>query len=471
MSEYQVPGWNTYVKEHHDVARSAYLWWHSNGKPRQGPIFDEMRFARAKFKYAFRHCKYMEDTAKADAMAKQLSDNNMNDFWKNVKQMSKNNSVMANVVNGCTGEWDIVNMWEDHYKQLFNSVRNCKWESYVKGILGDVHVDPSMRVSPTAQVSHCISQLDHQEAAGLDSLSAESLFYAHHRLHILLSLNFNVCFTHGSVPTSLLDTFIIPILKNKCGDMTDHNNYRPIAITNVLSKVLELLILDRCEEYLVTTDNQFGFKKKHSVDMCVYVLSEAIEYFKQRNTTVFVTYLDATKAFDRVNHWTLFKKLLDRGVPAFLVRILAFWYSNQSMCVKWGDLFSEKFYVSNGVRQGGILSPSLFNVYMDDLSKQLSSINTGCSIGGNLINHLGYADDMCLMTLTPGGMQKLLNVCRQYGVKHDVIYHKKKTVCMIFKPSCFKGIKPLTCILMGIGWLMFQAISIWVFLGVRAIGM
>ena len=110
------------------------------------------------------------------------------------------------------------------------------------------------------------------------------------------------------------------------------------------------------------------------------------------------------------------------------------------MSVKWGDLFSDKFHVTNGVRQGGILSPFLFNVYMDELSIKLSAINTGCSIGGYLINHLGYADDICLITLTSGGMQKLLNVCNSYGIENDIIYHKKKSVCMLFKPRCFKGI-------------------------------
>jgi hypothetical protein len=103
-----------------------------------------------------------------------------------------------------------------------------------------------MKVSPQ-QISHCISQLDLHKAAGIDGLSAEALLHAHTRLYTLLSLCFNACFTHGFLPECLLDTFIIPIVKNKCGDMTDPNNYRPIAITNVMSKVLELLILERCD--------------------------------------------------------------------------------------------------------------------------------------------------------------------------------------------------------------------------------
>ena len=78
--------------------------------------------------------------------------------------------------------------------------------------------------------------------------------------------------------------------------------------------------------------------------------------------------LDASKAFDRVNFWLLFQKLLSRNVPLFIVRILAMWYTHQKMCIRWGNAISPSFTVSNGVKQGGIILSILFNVYMDGLS-------------------------------------------------------------------------------------------------------
>ena len=78
------------------------------------------------------------------------------------------------------------------------------------------------------------------------------------------------------------------------------------------------------------------------------------------------------KAFDRVNHSLLFDKLCAIGVPFYLIRLLVYWYEHQRMCVRWGGVYSSSFTVTNGVRQGGILSPYLFNVYVDDLSVELN---------------------------------------------------------------------------------------------------
>ena len=101
---------------------------------------------------------------------------------------------------------------------------------------------------------------------------------------------------------------ITPVIKNMSGDATDKHNYRPIAIRTTMSKVLELLMLHKIDSYLYTTDNQFGFKQNHGTDMCIFAPRQTIDYYKRNSSPVFICYLDASKAFDRVNHWCLFKK-------------------------------------------------------------------------------------------------------------------------------------------------------------------
>ena len=98
--------------------------------------------------------------------------------------------------------------------------------------------------------------------------------------------------------------------------------------------------------------------------------------------------------------------------------------------------------VSNGVKQGGILSPILSNVYMDDFSVSLNSSNIGGRIGNIFHNHLCYADDLCLISLSSAGMQKLLVICPKYAIDHSLTYNAKKSFSLCFIPGTLKFGRP-----------------------------
>ena len=242
---------------------------------------------------------------------------------------------MYNCIAGTSGETNIANMWKDHYSSLLNSLSNITDNDDVCISFKNMCFNHGMHVS-VSEVLDLLRGQPNDKATGMDGLSGESLKFSDPILAVLLSICFTCMFKHCYLPSSMLDSVIVPLVKNRNGDLSDKNNYRPIALSSTISKVFENVILYRLEEYLWMTDNQFGFKVGHSTDLCVYPLAEFIEYFKRRSTSVYVAVLDASKAFDKINHWVLFKKLINRGIPIYLVKLLCYWYQHQSMYVKWG---------------------------------------------------------------------------------------------------------------------------------------
>ena len=435
-SRKSVPGWNDFVEDNHVLLNDLYALWSYVGKPKQGYIFDQMRLARSRFKYSLRYCLRNEKELRAKSLADKLvrTPCSLAAFWKEVRRLNCS-PPLAPSVDGVTGEANIANMWKGHFSEILNSVgnRRCKESVVHKLSAADVELRPFL----VSEVVKSINELSSGRSSGNDKLCAEHFKFAGTLCAVHLSLCFSLMVRHSFLPPSLTDVVLSPIVKDKTGKLTEKNNYRPIAMASVGSKILERIILNRCSVQLSTGDHQFGFKEHHSTDMAIYALKEVTNYYLQNSSPVFICYLDASKAFDRVNHWKLFEKLLDRGMDLYLVKLLSFWYESQRFHVRWGGSISTGFNVSNGVRQGGILSPYLFNVYTDGLSKLLSRCGYGCHYQGS-VNHLYYADDMVLLSPTPFGLQQLLDICEKYAREHDILFNSTKTVCMAMLPKGFR---------------------------------
>ena len=108
------------------------------------------------------------------------------------------------------------------------------------------------------------------------------------------------------------------------------------------------------------------------------------------------------------------------------------------MCTKWGKFNSMYFKVPNGVRQGGVLSPKLFAIYIDDLSQDLAMCKSGCYINEQCMNHVMYADDICLLAPSAIGLQRLLDVCFDFSIRNDIMFNPIKSVCVVFKSKSNK---------------------------------
>ena len=263
-------------------------------------------------------------------------------------------------------------------------------------------------------------------------ISAEHIFNAPLSLFDRLQQLFNAMLLHSVVPSQFRLGTIIPIVKDRQGDLGDLNNYRGVTIAPILSKVFEHTLQIIFSDFLTTSVYQFGFKRKSSTSHALFVLKETINYYTAHGSSIYCSFLDASKAFDRLVHTGLFLKLLERRTPLIFVSIIMAWYSDLSCRVRWGDTMSEWFSILAGVRQGGILSPTFYSIYVDDLVQILSKMGVGCHVKDLFLSILLYADDMCLMSPSLKGLQRLLLMTESYCEEWDICLNPKKSKNMAF---------------------------------------
>jgi len=265
------------------------------------------------------------------------------------------------------------------------------------------------------------------KSSGVDGLTKESLFYCHPSVIIHVKFLFGMMMLHGFVPDDFGTGVIVPVLKDKFGDACASSNYRPITVSPVISKLFEYCILHKYEDILSSDSLQFGFKKQHSCSHALFVLNQIVKYFSVHGSSVYLASLDASKAFDRVNHVKLFKMLIQRGLPANVVRIMIDWYGKTCSVVKWNNILSREVCVRSGIRQGGILSPVFFNIYMDSIISSLRASGLGCYFKGVYLGCIVYADDILLISASVVQLQRMLDLCCSCAENLDINFNHKKS--------------------------------------------
>ena len=248
---------------------------------------------------------------------------------------------------------------------------------------------------------------------------------------------FNLIIETGIVPNKFGLSYTIPLLKGNSGSMSKSltaSDFRGISISPVLSKVFENCILQRYKQFFFTSDNQFGFKKLSGCSHAIYTLRQSVEYFTKSGTTVNLCAIDLSKAFDKVNHFGLYIKLMNRSVPNMLLAVLENWFHIHTTCVSFGSAMSSFFCLEYGIRQGGVLSPQLFNMYIDDVIRHTSNSKYCCNIRFTCVNIFMYADDLILMSPSVTVLQKLFEIVEEELTALEMSINPSKSSCITFGP-------------------------------------
>ncbi|XP_063630079.1 uncharacterized protein LOC134801443 [Cydia splendana] len=422
----RLAGWNKHVSEAHRYAKLKLATWEWHGKPHTGSVYTEMIEARKVFKGRLKWCQNHQDQIKMDRLASHHSGGDFASFWKATNKLNPKGGVPVSV-DGISNPREIADLFKDKFTLSSPLGPACR-------AFGAESQKGELSIFIYAKdISKVVKNMTKGKSPGRDGLSIEHLRHAGPHLPRVLSLLLNLCLGHSYLPPELLETLVVPVIKNRTGDASDGSNYRPISLATIVAKVFDSVLNSYLRTYIKLHDSQFGFRPGLSTEAAILGLKHTVKYYTDRKTPIYACFLDLSKAFDLVSYDILWQKLQKSRLPPEFIHLLRHWYLNQENRVRWAGELTEPYRLECGVRQGGLSSPILFNLYVDALIEQLSSAHVGCHVDGVCLNNISYADDMVLLAPSIGALRKLVYICESYASSHGLIYNGKKSEVMVFK--------------------------------------
>jgi hypothetical protein len=230
-----------------------------------------------------------------------------------LKECNQNQSVQS-IVDGHTDNVSLAKLFANNYRELYTSVPyDCDEMICIKNEIEDMIATNPMGNECSFDfydVKRAVSSLKPHKNDGGTGLNSDHIINAGNDCLAHIALLFSTIVVHGDIPDSFLRSSIVPIPKGKCGTASVSANFRGITLRSIFVKIFDNIVLSRYSDRLFSSELQFGFKAKSSTNLCTMVLKESISYYTHHQSTVFCTFLDASKAFDRVRYCKLFGCLL-----------------------------------------------------------------------------------------------------------------------------------------------------------------
>lgn len=242
----------------------------------------------------------------------------------------------------------------------------------VEKLLSQSYDIPTTYLTSPNEIKQIIKSFSNKKAPGEDKIRNKTLKNLPRKAIVQLHYIYNSCLKLNYFPNVWKNAIVLSFPKpNK-----DHKiaaNYRPISLLPTLSKILEKIILIRIKENEQThneiIDEQFGFRTSHSTTLQLATITDQITKNFNYNKTTAMLNLDVEKAFDTVWHDGLIHKLMQSKLPKPIIKIIHSYIKNRTFQTKINKALSNKNIIPAGVPQGGLLSPILFNYYINDIPK------------------------------------------------------------------------------------------------------
>ena len=289
----------------------------------------------------------------------------------------------------------------------------------------------------TSRVTKVIKKLQHRKSMDHTGLRAEHIIYARECLAPLLTLIFNRALAEGFPPQWAMNT-VAPI--HKGGDPMDPNTYRTIMIGHTLAKlygaVMEAELSDYMETLSLRAPEQAGFRRAFSTIDHIFTLRCLIDQTKARKKKLYCCFVDFRKAFDTVPRERLFDRLKRLEIPNDIIWAIYALYQHVFGCVRCPGGLSDCFTSTIGVKQGCPLSPTLFGIYIDEITDFIACKGgKGVAMGDMQVSILLYADDIVLLSESEHDLQKHLNALDDFCTQRGLVVNLAKTKVLIFHTS------------------------------------
>jgi hypothetical protein len=376
-----------------------------------------------KKKNAFKKQKMLE--------LEKLKKNKPKDFWKYFKKKAHNfNSGIS------------LEEFKNYFSNLSNDFFECEnedaeifCENYDFNSKNESFPELDVPITINEVIS-AVKSLKRNKAYGSDCVLNEYLIESIDILAAHLCDLFNCILNSGCFPDMWSEGIIIPLYKK--GNIKDVNNYRGITLVSCLAKLFTTIVNKRveqfCNEHNIISDAQFGFRKGRSTVDAIFVLMSLVKKYLNENKRLYVIFVDMMKCFDSIYRNGMWLKLYNCGIQGKLLRIVRDMYTKVKSCVKLCSNFSDYFEYAVGLRQGEVMSPLLFSIFVEDLELFLQKdIDSGIALDDILLILLLFADDMAIIGKTPVEIQQhldnLYTYCDTWGLKVNT----SKTKIMVFR--------------------------------------
>jgi len=358
------------------------------------------------------------------------NNNNDNDFKNNLsnniairlfKNHLKKSNTLPKYIKSSNPKWDDVEDAFKFYNDFFKSVNHKLNPNGIRNKYIGLEDKEFYNFVTEEVVINKINQLPSSKSCGMDGIHIVMLKSLNDTfLPLVLTKFFKMCIKFGITPLSWNNSMIYPIPKKEKSCFI--KDFRPIALTNIFRKLFESILMDfinkNLKDYFKLCGNQAGFRRGYSTLTHAIVSSETAS---QRNQ--YHIFLDLKKAYDSVPLIKLIEKLEERHLPGGILSLITSLFTECKTRIIVNKKLTKEIFLDRGLMQGSVLSPLLFNVFIDDLAIKLTNKYPNDPLPHCLL----FADDIKLNHFDKIKLQEMLNICSNWADINGMEFNEKKS--------------------------------------------